>query len=99
MLFEFRVRDECIVSVTITGQRYARVLLAPRAKQEVDHNVLTATIVVMVNGSSLSTNQRKKRTMCQLTFHQQLLNTKLSLVLLKRAVMLLVMGVVTPLVL
>jgi hypothetical protein len=49
--------------------------------------------------SSLSENQRNKRTMCQLTFNQQLLNTKLSLAHLKRVVMLLVMGVVTPIVL
>jgi hypothetical protein len=48
--------------------------------------------------SSLSENQRNKRTMCQLTFNQQLLNTKLSLAHLKRLVMLLVMGVVTPIV-
>jgi hypothetical protein len=50
----------------------------------------------MVNGSSLSENQRNKRTMYQLTFNQQLLNTKLSLAHLKKVVMVLVMGVVTP---
>jgi hypothetical protein len=50
-----------------------RRLLAPRAKQEAEANILTATTVVMVNGSSLSENQWKNRTMCQHTFKQQLL--------------------------
>jgi len=41
----------------------------------------------------------KKRTMCQQTFHHQLYNTKLGLVHLKWAVILLVTGVVTRIVL
>jgi len=81
MLFVFRVRGECIVSaymvlVTESGQRFAKRLLAPRAKQEVGANILVTTTVVMVNGSSVSKNRWKKRTMSQHTFHQ-LLDTRL----------------------
>jgi len=70
MLFVFCDRGECIVAVMVMLQRR---LLAPRAKQEAEANILTATTVVMVNGSSLSENQWKNRTMCQHTFKQQLL--------------------------
>jgi len=59
MLFVFCVRGECIVSVMVMVQRRLR---APRAKQEFEANILTATTVVMVNGSSLSKNQWEKRT-------------------------------------
>jgi uncharacterized membrane protein YeiB len=72
----------------------------PNQSQLAEANIITATTVVMVNGSSLSKNHlKKKRTMCQQTFHHQLYNTKLGLVHLKWAVILLVTGVVTRIVL
>jgi DNA-directed RNA polymerase subunit RPC12/RpoP len=83
MLFVFRVRDECIVSVmvrfyvTITGQGFDRRLLVLHVKQEVGANTLTVTTLVMVHGSSLLKNQCEHPTMCQHTFQQQLLSTKL----------------------
>ena len=46
--------------MTVAGQKFANRLLAPRAKQEVEAIILTATTIVMVNGGSLSKNKWKK---------------------------------------
>ena len=59
----------------LNGHEFATRLLAARAKQEVEANILKAIIVAMVKDRSLSKNHLKKN-VCHHTFRQQLFNTK-----------------------